>query len=91
MKYSPLQLLFPGLVVVATIISYSVFVDQDAPVVGDSNAALVVNRAAAKTADFPSSLSYQADHVPAQSNGTEIASTQTNDPLKRRSRQTQQI
>jgi hypothetical protein len=82
MKYSPLQLLFPGLVVVATIISYSVFLDQDAPVVGDANAALGVNRAAATTADLPSSLGYQADYVPAQSNGTEKASTQTNDPAQ---------
>jgi hypothetical protein len=82
MKYSPLQLLFPGLVVVATIISYSVFLDQDAPVVGDANAALGVNRAGATTADLPSSLGYQADYVPAQSNGTEKASTQTNDPAQ---------
>ena len=82
MKYSPLQLLFPGLVVVATIISYSVFSDRDAPVVGDANAALGVNRAATTTADLSPSLGYQADYLSSESNGTKTASTQTGDPAR---------
>ena len=91
MKYSPLQLLFPGLVVVATIISYSVLLDQNTPAESDANAALGVNRAAATTADPSPSLVDQAGYVSSESNDTETASTQTNDPLKRRSRQTHRI
>ena len=82
MKYSPLQLLFPGLVVVATIISYSVLLDQNTPAESDANAALGVNRVAATTADPSPGLVDQADYVPAESNDTETASTQTNDPVQ---------
>ena len=82
MKYSPLQLLFPGLVVVATIISYSVLLDQNTPAESDANAALGVNRAAATTADPSPSLVDQAGYVSSESNDTETASTQTNDPVQ---------
>ena len=82
MKYSPLQLLFPGLVVVATIISYSVLLDQNTPAESDANAALGVNRAAATTADPSPGLVDQAGYVSSESNDTETASTQTNDPVQ---------
>ena len=82
MKYSPLQLLFPGLVVVATIISYSVLLDQNTPAESDANAALGVNRAAATTADPSPGLVDQANYVSSESNDTETASTQTNDPVQ---------
>ena len=82
MKYSPLQLLFPGLVVVATIISYSVLLDQNTPAESDANAALGVNRAAATTADPSPGLVNQAGYVSSESNGTETASTQTDDPAR---------
>ena len=82
MKYSPLQLLFPGLVVVATIISYSVLLDQNTPAESDANAALGVNRVAATTADPSPGLVDQAGYVPSESNGTETASTQMSDPAQ---------
>ena len=82
MKYSPLQLLFPGLVVVATIISYSVLLDQNTPAESDANAARGVNRAAATTADPSPGLVDRAGYVSSESNDTETASTQTNDPVQ---------
>ena len=82
MKYSPLQLLIIGLLVVGSIISYSVFLEQDLPAEGDANPALGVNRAAATTADPSPSLVDQAGYVSSESNDTETASTQTNDPVQ---------
>lgn len=82
MKYRPLQLLFPELVVVATIISYSVFLDQNTPAESDANAALGVNRAAATTADLSPGLVDQAGYMSSESNDNETASTQTNDPVQ---------
>ena len=82
MKYSPLQLLIIGLLVVGSIISYSVFLEQDLPAEGDANPALGVNRAAATTADPSPGLVDQAGYVPSESNGTETASTQMSDPAQ---------
>lgn len=82
MKFSPLQLLFIGLFVVAMIISFSVFLDQDMPAEGDANAALEFNRAAKAYADLSPGQADQAGYVYSESNSTEMASNQMSDPAR---------